>query len=174
MEVHRFPGGRREATPELAIPWKNRLTWSVIRESDAIRVTNWIDRGRGSRRPPCCAAVARKASIVQPDGIDRHQARYEGELSGNFCPVVTVEPYQNFDEAPAANHNSNYGLQAACLPRDVKLLFPAYRPSWAVGAPDRRRYPLRSASTRCPYGGVEGLRPGAGKTALRDRGKCRS
>jgi len=54
----------------------------LIRESDAIRVTNWIDEAVRSA-PTCCAAVAAKLPS-STRRYDRHQARYEGELSGNF------------------------------------------------------------------------------------------
>jgi len=62
----------------------------LIRESDAIRVTNWIGRGRALRRPP---AVRRwpQSFHRQPDVLTGTKPDYEGELSGNFWSVVTVE-----------------------------------------------------------------------------------
>ncbi len=41
-----------------------------------------------------------------------------------FGPVVTVEPYKNFDEALRRINNSNYGLQAGLFTRDVEVAFP--------------------------------------------------
>jgi len=72
---------------------------------------------------------------------------------------VTVEPYQNFDEGPAAESIIPItACRLACLPVTVKLLFQAYD-GLEVGASDRRRIPSFRSQPDA-YGGVKGLRPG--------------
>ena len=97
----------------------------LIRESDAVRVTNWVDEAVRSGARLLCGGGAQR--------IDRRSPVLTGtkpEMKVNcqeiFGPVVTVEPYQSFDEALRRIDNSNYGLQAGLFTCDVKLLFQAY------------------------------------------------
>ena len=43
-----------------------------------------------------------------------------------FGPVVTVEPYQDFQQAIALMNNSRYGLQAGIFTHDIRLIHLAY------------------------------------------------
>src|SRR6202035_2001154 len=97
----------------------------LIRESDAIRVTNWIDEAvRAGARVLC--GGGRKGSIVEPTVLTGTKPEMKVNCQEIFGPVVTVEPYHSFDEALRRINNSNYGLQAGLFTRDVKLLFQAY------------------------------------------------
>jgi acyl-CoA reductase-like NAD-dependent aldehyde dehydrogenase len=70
-----------------------------------------------------------------------------------FAPVVTVEPYDKFEEAVDVINDSRYGLQAGVFTRDSGLVFYAYEelqvggvmagdvPSWRVDS--------------MPYGGTK-------------------
>ena len=43
-----------------------------------------------------------------------------------FGPVVTVEPYETFDEALTLVNSSDYGLQAGLFTRDSGLIQTAF------------------------------------------------
>ena len=70
-----------------------------------------------------------------------------------FGPVVTVEPYEDFEEALAEVNHSKYGLQAGLMTRDSGRILTAYRElevgTLIVGdTPTWRLDPM-------PYGGVK-------------------
>src|SRR5271156_6638424 len=97
----------------------------LIRESDAIRVTNWVEEAVHSGARLLCGG-RRRGSMVDPIVLTGTKPEMKVNCQEVFGPVVTVEPYQNFDEALRRINNSNYGLQAGLFTRDVKLLFQAY------------------------------------------------
>src|SRR5579862_1378318 len=134
----------------------------LIRESDAIRVTQWIEEAvRSGAR--LLNGGARKGSIVEPTVLTGTKPEMKVNCQEIFGPVVTVEPYQNFDEALRRINNSNYGLQAGLFTRDVKLLFQAYD-ELEVGALIAGDIPSFRID-QMPYGGVKDS--GLGREGLR-------
>jgi acyl-CoA reductase-like NAD-dependent aldehyde dehydrogenase len=135
----------------------------LIRESDAIRVTQWIDEAvRAGARVLC--GGHRKGSIVEPTVLTGTRPEMKVNCQEIFGPVLTVEPYQTFDEAIRRINNSNYGLQAGVFTRDVKLLFQAYD-ELEVGALIAGDIPSFRID-HMPYGGVKDS--GVGREGLRD------
>jgi glyceraldehyde-3-phosphate dehydrogenase (NADP+) len=80
-----------------------------------------------------------------------------------FGPVVTVEPYRDFDEALRRVNNTNYGMQAGVFTRDAKLLFQAYE-ELEVGGVIAGDVPSFRID-QMPYGGVKDS--GLGREGLR-------
>jgi glyceraldehyde-3-phosphate dehydrogenase (NADP+) len=80
-----------------------------------------------------------------------------------FGPVVTVEPYGEFDEALRRINSSPYGLQAGIFTRDAKLMFQAYEELEVGGllAGDVPSFRI----DHMPYGGVKDS--GIGREGLR-------
>jgi acyl-CoA reductase-like NAD-dependent aldehyde dehydrogenase len=80
-----------------------------------------------------------------------------------FGPVVTVEPYKNFDDALRRVNQSSFGLQAGLFTRDAKLLFQAYEELEIGGliAGDVPSFRI----DHMPYGGVKDS--GLGREGLR-------
>src|ERR1700678_827726 len=134
----------------------------LIRESDAIRVTNWIEEAVRSGAHLLCGG-RRHGSIVDPTVLTGTKPEMKVNCQEIFGPVVTVEPYQNFDEALRRINNSNYGLQAGLFTRDVKLLFQAYD-ELEVGALVAGDIPSFRID-QMPYGGVKDS--GLGREGLR-------
>ncbi|MFY9793999.1 MAG: aldehyde dehydrogenase family protein [Candidatus Sulfotelmatobacter sp.] len=134
----------------------------LIRESDAVRVTNWVDEAVRSGARLLCGG-GRKGSIVDPTVLTGTKPDMKVNCQEIFGPVVTVEPYQNFDEALRRINNSNYGLQAGLFTRDVKLLFQAYD-ELEVGALISGDIPSFRID-QMPYGGVKDS--GLGREGLR-------
>jgi acyl-CoA reductase-like NAD-dependent aldehyde dehydrogenase len=80
-----------------------------------------------------------------------------------FAPIVTVEPYSDFDEAIQRINHSRYGLQAGVFTRDAKLLFAAYE-TLEVGGVMVGDVPTFRID-HMPYGGVKDS--GLGREGLR-------
>jgi acyl-CoA reductase-like NAD-dependent aldehyde dehydrogenase len=134
----------------------------LIRESDAIRVVNWVEEAVRSGARLLCGGN-RQGSIVDPTVLTGTKPDMKVNCQEIFGPVVTVEPYQNFDEALRRINNSNYGLQAGLFTRDVKLLFQAYD-ELEVGALIAGDIPSFRID-QMPYGGVKDS--GLGREGLR-------
>jgi acyl-CoA reductase-like NAD-dependent aldehyde dehydrogenase len=134
----------------------------VIRESDAVRITNWIDEAvRGGARLLC--GGGRKGPMVEPTVLTGTKPEMKVNCQEAFGPVVTVEPYRNFDEALRQINNSSFGLQAGLFTRDAKLLFQAYEELEVGGliAGDVPSFRI----DHMPYGGVKDS--GLGREGLR-------
>src|SRR5580693_2301965 len=134
----------------------------LIRESDAIRVVNWVEEAVRSGARLLCGG-GRKGLVVEPTVLTGTKAEMKVNCQEVFGPVVTVEPYKDFDEALRRINNSNYGLQAGLFTRDVKLLFQAYD-ELEVGALIAGDIPSFRID-QMPYGGVKDS--GLGREGLR-------
>jgi len=134
----------------------------VIRESDAIRTVAWIEEAvRAGARLLC--GGGRKNLVVEPTVLTRTKADMKVNCQEIFGPVVTVEPYNDFDEALRKVNHSAYGLQAGLFTRDAKLLFQAYEELEVGGliAGDVPSFRI----DHMPYGGVKDS--GLGREGLR-------
>ena len=80
-----------------------------------------------------------------------------------FAPVVTVEPYTDFNDALRRVNSSPYGLQAGLFTRDAKLMFQAYD-ELEVGGLIAGDVPAFRID-HMPYGGVKDS--GLGREGLR-------
>ena len=134
----------------------------LIRESDAIRTTAWIDEAvRAGARLLC--GGRRTHNIVEPTILTGTKPDMKVNCQEIFGPVVTVEPYQNFDQALRQVNNSVYGMQAGIFTRDAKLLFQAYE-ELEVGSVIAGDVPSFRID-HMPYGGVKDS--GLGREGLR-------
>jgi acyl-CoA reductase-like NAD-dependent aldehyde dehydrogenase len=134
----------------------------LIRESDAIRASDWIQEAvRGGARLLC--GGQRKGPMLEPTVLTGTRSEMKVNCQEIFAPVVTVEPYDTFDEAIKQINNSPYGLQTGIFTRDVKLLFNAYEELevGSVIAGDTPSFRI----DHMPYGGVK--ESGLGREGLR-------
>ncbi len=134
----------------------------LIRESDAIRASNWIQEAvRGGARLLC--GGQREGSILKPAVLTGTRPDMKVNCEEIFAPVVTVEPYDDFHEAVRQINRSQFGLQAGVFTRDTKLLFHAYEELevGAVVAGDVTSFRI----DQMPYGGVKDS--GLGREGLR-------
>jgi len=135
---------------------------TLIRESDAVRAEQWVKE-----------AVAQGATLVT--GGKRHGPLFEpAVLTGTrsdmrvnceeiFGPVVTVEAYDQFDNALRHVNNSAYGLQAGVFTNDARLIFAAYE-KLEVGGVIAGDIPSFRID-HMPYGGIK--ESGTGREGLR-------
>ena len=134
----------------------------LIRESDAIRATDWVlDAVRGGARLLC--GGQRKGSIMEPTVLTGTRPEMKVNCQEIFAPVVTVEAYDDFGEAIRQVNNSPYGLQAGLFTRDAKLLFNAYE-ELEVGGLIAGDVPAFRID-HMPYGGIKDS--GLGREGLR-------
>src|SRR5580700_3331925 len=134
----------------------------LIRESDAIRCINWIDEAvhHGAR---LLTGGHRKGPIVEPTVLTGTRPDMKVNCQEVFGPVVTVEPYKDFEQALREINHSAYGLQAGIFTRDAKLMFQAYEELEVGGliAGDVPSFRI----DHMPYGGVKDS--GLGREGLR-------
>jgi len=134
----------------------------LIRESDAIRTIDWIQEAiRGGARLLC--GGSRNGLIVEPTILTGTRAEMKVNSQEIFGPVVTVEPYKDFDQALRQVNNSIYGMQAGVFTRDAKLLFQAYD-ELEVGGVIAGDVPSFRID-HMPYGGIKDS--GLGREGLR-------
>jgi len=134
----------------------------LIRESDAIRATQWVEEAvRAGARLLC--GGQRKGSVMEPTVLTGTRPDMKVNCQELFAPVVTLEPYDDFNQALRQINNSPYGLQAGIFTRDVKLLFSAYE-ELEVGALIAGDVPAFRID-HMPYGGVKDS--GLGREGLR-------
>jgi acyl-CoA reductase-like NAD-dependent aldehyde dehydrogenase len=134
----------------------------LIRESDAVRTAVWIDEAvRAGARLLC--GGNRKGLMVEPTVLTGTRPDMKVNSQEVFGPVVTVEPYKDFDQALRMVNNSAYGMQAGIFTRDAKLLFQAYD-ELEVGGVIAGDVPSFRVD-HMPYGGVKDS--GLGREGLR-------
>ncbi|MBV9574902.1 MAG: aldehyde dehydrogenase family protein [Acidobacteriales bacterium] len=134
----------------------------LIRESDAVRASDWVQEAvRGGARLLC--GGQRSGSVLEPTVLTATRPEMKVNCQEIFAPVVTVEPYDDLNEALRQVNNSAYGLQAGIFTRDVKLLFNAYEELEVGGliAGDIPSFRI----DHMPYGGIKDS--GLGREGLR-------
>jgi len=134
----------------------------LIRESDAIRTVNWIEEAVRAGARLLCGGT-RNNLIVEPAVLTGTKPDMKVNCQEIFGPVVTVEPYKDFDQALRTANNSAYGMQAGVFTRDAKLLFQAYE-ELEVGGVIAGDVPSFRID-QMPYGGVKDS--GLGREGLR-------
>ena len=109
------------------------------------------------------AGGRRNGSVVEPTVLTGTRADMKVNCQEIFAPVVTVEPYHDFNDALRQINHSPYGLQAGIFTRDVKLLFNAYEELEVGGliAGDVPSFRI----DHMPYGGIKDS--GLGREGLR-------
>ncbi len=134
----------------------------LIRESDAVRASDWIlEAVRGGARLLC--GGQRQGSMLEPTVLTGTRPEMKVNCQEIFAPVVTVEPYDDFNQALKQINNSPYGLQAGLFTRDAKLIFNAYE-ELEVGGLVAGDVPAFRID-HMPYGGVKDS--GLGREGLR-------
>jgi acyl-CoA reductase-like NAD-dependent aldehyde dehydrogenase len=134
----------------------------LIRESDAVRASDWIQEAvRGGARLLC--GGQRRGPVLDPTVLTGTRPEMKVNCQEIFAPVVTVEPYDDFNQALKQINNSPYGLQAGLFTRDAKLIFNAYE-ELEVGGLIAGDVPAFRID-HMPYGGVKDS--GLGREGLR-------
>jgi acyl-CoA reductase-like NAD-dependent aldehyde dehydrogenase len=134
----------------------------LIRESDAVRASEWVQEAVRSGARVLCGGQ-RRGPVLEPTVLTGTRPEMKVNCQEIFAPVVTVEPYDDFREACKQINNSPYGLQTGIFTRDAKLLFNAYE-ELEVGAVIGGDVPTFRID-HMPYGGIKDS--GFGREGLR-------
>jgi len=124
----------------------------MITEAEAIRAETWVKEAvaAGAR---LLAGGTRQGAVLQPTVLSRTSPSMKVECDEVFAPVVTLAPYDSFDEALARVNDSRYGLQAGVFTRDLGRIEKAFE-TLEVGGIIVNDAPTWRAD-RMPYGGVK-------------------
>ncbi len=95
----------------------------------------------------------RSGPIIQPTVLSQTQTTMRVECEEIFGPVVTVAPFENFDQAIARVNDSRYGLQAGVFTYDVRTIARAFE-EFEVGGVIANDYPTLRIDNY-PYGGIK-------------------
>ncbi len=125
---------------------------SLITESDAKRVGEWLDEAR-SAGAECLTGGSFERGVMQPTVVAKAGPELRINRNEVFAPLVTVQPYADFNEALSAVNDSKYGLQAGLFTNDVKRIFHAYD-QLEVGGLMVNEIPTWRIDSM-PYGGVK-------------------
>jgi len=134
----------------------------LIRESDAVRSEQWIQEAV-SGGAKVLTGGHRKGSLVEPTVLTETKPEMRVNCQEVFAPVVTVEPYDDFDEALRRANDTPYGLQAGVFTRDTTRLFHAFE-ELEVGGVMAGDVPSFRIDNM-PYGGIK--ESGLGREGLR-------
>jgi glyceraldehyde-3-phosphate dehydrogenase (NADP+) len=134
----------------------------MISEADAQRAEEWINEATAAGAQLLCGGK-RNGPLLEPTVLTGTRPEQLVNCREVFAPVVTVEPYDDFEEAVRRVNDSLYGLQAGVFTRDTKLLFQAYE-ELEVGGVIAGDVPTFRID-HMPYGGVKDS--GLGREGLR-------
>ena len=130
----------------------------LITDKDADRVLEWIAEARragakvlcGGRRP---RRSARFNPFVEPTIVENPPRRSRLWREEVFGPVMTIEPFKDFEAALAAVNDSRYGLQAGVFTNDLGHAQRAWE-ALEVGGVIINDVPSTRVDSM-PYGGVK-------------------
>jgi len=134
----------------------------IIRPSDADRIESWVREALKSGAK-LVEGGGREGSVLEPTILSGTKSGMKVHDEEIFGPVVTIEPYDDFEDALAMVNHSRYGLQAGLYTRDMTRVVTAYR-ELEVGALIVGDTPTWRLDTM-PYGGVKDS--GLGREGLR-------
>ena len=125
---------------------------SMIDENNAIRVEQWIGEAVNAGAHILIGGK-RKGTYVEPTVMTQAGPGMKIYDEEAFGPVVTLHPFETFEEAVRNVNNSRYGLQAGVFTNDIRELDLAFN-QLEVGGVIHNDTPIFRAD-HMPYGGVK-------------------
>jgi len=125
---------------------------SMIDENAAIRVENWINEAINEGAEILTGGI-REKSVYYPTVLTNTKPEMKVRREELFAPVVTLESYDNFEEAVKEVDNSKYGLQAGVFTNNLKKIWYAYE-NIGVGGLIINDFPTYRID-HMPYGGIK-------------------
>ncbi|MBC8075886.1 MAG: aldehyde dehydrogenase family protein [Chloroflexales bacterium] len=135
---------------------------ALINAASGERVGVWLNEARAAGAEVLVGGGVRGA-MVEPTIVVKAGPELRINCQEVFAPVVTVQTYQEFDEAVAALNASEYGLQAGVFTSDLRLAWRAFE-QLEVGGAIINDVPTWRVDNM-PYGGVKAS--GFGREGLR-------
>ena len=134
----------------------------LITEAAARRAAEWIEEAVAAGARALCGGK-RRGAYLEPAVLTGTRPEHRVNCEEVFAPVVTVEPFDDFDDALRQVNLTPYGLQAGVFTRDARKIFRAYEELEVGGVI------IGDVSTfridHMPYGGVKDS--GTGREGVR-------
>ncbi len=124
----------------------------MIDSASADRIMEWIGEARQGGAKVICGGK-RRGNLIEPTVLTEVDPQMKVSCREAFGPVVTLEPYRDFDEALGQVNDSIYGLQAGVFTRDIYRICAAFS-VLDVGGVIVNDYPTFRVDNM-PYGGVK-------------------
>lgn len=125
---------------------------SLISHSEAERVTQWLSEARAAGATVATGGDVQQG-VVEPTVLTNVEPTQRISCQEVFAPVVTVSPYDTFDDALTCVNDSDFGLQAGVFTNDMQLVWRAYE-TLEVGGVIVNDVPTWRVD-HMPYGGVK-------------------
>ena len=134
----------------------------VIEKGEVTRIGEWVAEAV-SQGAEVLTGGTGEGPFFQPTLISQTTPEMKVRCEEIFGPVVTISPYQTFEEALAEVNNSKYGLQAGVFTNDINRAFEAHRTLEVGGVIVNDVSAFRA--DQMPYGGSKDS--GFGREGLR-------
>lgn len=124
----------------------------MIRQERAEEALRRISNAVAGGAVVLCGGILR-GSVLSPTVLAETTPEMDVNGTEVFAPVLTISPYDHFEDAIAMVNASRYGLQAGIYTKDLKRAFDAFRGirAGAVVVNDIPTFRIDSM----PYGGVK-------------------
>jgi len=103
----------------------------VIDEGSAKRIESWIGEAKAAGARALIGGE-RDRAVIQPCVLTDTRPGMKVEDEEIFGPVLTVNPFDRFEDAVAQANSGKYGLQGGLFTGDLKRAFRAIE-DWDVG-----------------------------------------
>ncbi|MGH2735630.1 MAG: aldehyde dehydrogenase family protein [Actinomycetota bacterium] len=134
----------------------------VIDSGALERITEWVEEA-AQAGAEILTGGKREDPFYLPTVLTRTKADMKVRCEEIFGPVITVDPYDDWDAAITEVNNSEYGLQAGVFTQDVNRLMLAWREIRVGGIIANDVSSFRA--DQMPYGGSK--ESGTGREGLR-------
>lgn len=124
----------------------------LITPAETHRIKEWLDEARNAGAEIVAGGTITD-NILEPTIIRHATPDMRVSCQEVFAPVVTVQTYDDFDEALNAVNNSDFGLQAGVFTNNIQLIWHAYE-ELDVGGVIVNDVPTWRID-HMPYGGVK-------------------
>jgi acyl-CoA reductase-like NAD-dependent aldehyde dehydrogenase len=124
----------------------------MITESAAVQIEEWINEATGTGARIHCGGK-RSGAVLEPTVLTGVKPDCRISCQEAFAPIVTVDPFENYEDAIASVNHSDFGLQAGVFTNDFCHVLMAYR-ELEVGGVVINDFPTYRIDNM-PYGGVK-------------------
>ncbi|MBW6492557.1 MAG: aldehyde dehydrogenase family protein [Lentimicrobium sp.] len=125
---------------------------SMIDEPNAIRIESWVNEAIGGGAKLICGGM-RSGSLYPPTLLTNTNESMKVFSEEVFGPVVTLEPYDEFEEVVDVVNNTKFGLQAGVFTNEIHEMDYAFA-HLEVGGVIINDVPTFRVD-HMPYGGVK-------------------
>lgn len=124
----------------------------LITPNEGARVAEWLEEAKAAGAEVVAGGQIQGA-IVEPTVLVNAANHLKVNCQEIFAPVVTIQPYDDFNDALAVINDSDFGLQAGVFTNNLTLAWRAYE-TLDVGGVIINDVPTWRAD-HMPYGGVK-------------------